>query len=150
MKRILLIFLAVFYFGISQGAIVYFHYCMGELVQMGMTESNPSLCDFCGMDSKESREKTCCEKKTKLVKVDNSQKMAPSHFQFEQAPVIVSKNIIWEARNIAVPIELGKASLSNAPPQGQDIPVFIRNCTYRIWFFFSSILHFRVQVMALL
>ncbi|MEJ5962950.1 HYC_CC_PP family protein [Pedobacter immunditicola] len=132
MKRILLIFLAVFYFGISQGAIVYFHYCMGELVQMGMTESKPSLCEFCGMDSKESREKTCCKQESKLLQVDNVQKMAASHFQFEQAPVIVLKNIIWEARNIAVPIELGKASLSNAPPQEQDVPVFIRNCTYRI------------------
>jgi len=105
---------------------------MGELVQMGMTKSESSLCDFCGMNSKQAKEKTCCEKETKLLKVDNAQKMAPSHFQFEQSPVIVLKNILWEARNIAVPIELGKASLSNAPPQGQDIPVFIRHCTYRI------------------
>ena len=132
MKKTLLIFLAVFYFGISQGATVYFHYCMGELVQMGMTKSKSSSCDFCGMNSKQANEKSCCEKETKLLKVDDSQKTAPSHFQFEQAPAIVLKSIIWEAKSIAVPIELGKASLSNAPPQEQDVPVFIRNCTYRI------------------
>ncbi|WP_074964082.1 HYC_CC_PP family protein [Pedobacter antarcticus] len=132
MKKTLLIFLAVFYFGISQGATVYLHYCMGELVQMGMIESQSPSCDFCGMTSKQAKEKTCCEKETKLLKVDESQKTVPSHFQFEQAPAIVLKTITWQTKNVIIPIELGKASLSNAPPQKQDIPVFIRNCTYRI------------------
>jgi hypothetical protein len=132
MKRILLLLLALFYFGIAQGAEVYFHYCMGELVELGLTKSNPPSCDFCGMSVEESKDNTCCKQESKTLKVDNVQKMATSHFQFEQAPVILLKNIIWEARNIAIPIELGKASLSHAPPKVQDVPVFIRNCTYRI------------------
>ncbi|MBG6233978.1 glutaredoxin [Pedobacter sp. CAN_A7] len=132
MKRILLLLLAFFYMGIAQGAEVYFHYCMGELVELGLTKTNPPSCDFCGMTANEAKEKTCCKQDSKTLKVDNIQKMATSHFHFEQAPVILLKNIIWEARNLAIPIELGKGSLSHAPPKVQDVPVFIRNCTYRI------------------
>ena len=132
MKRTLLIFLAVFYFGISQGATVYLHYCMGKLVQTGMTKSEGASCDSCGMTSKKANEKSCCKKESKQLKINEAQKMAPSHFQFEQAPIIVLKSFIWDAGYHALPIQLGKASLSNAPPQWQDIPVFVRNCTYRI------------------
>lgn len=131
MKRTLLIFLAVFYFGISQGATVYLHYCMGELVQTGMTKSEQVSCEFCGMTSKEGKEKSCCKKESKQLTVNEAQKMVPGHFQFEQAPIAL-KSFIWDANHHTLPLQLGKASLSNAPPQWQSIPVFVRNCTYRI------------------
>jgi hypothetical protein len=132
MKRILSIFLALFYFGVSQGATVYFHYCMGELVQTGMTRSELTSCDFCGMTSKEGKEKSCCKKETKQLAVNEAQKTALNHFQFEQAPSIILTSFIWNGNYHALPIQLGKASLSNAPPRWQSIPVFVRNCTYRI------------------
>ena len=132
MKRILLTFLAIFYLGIPQGATVYFHYCMGELVQLGMTDSKKSTCEFCGMTQKESEEESCCKDEVKQTKVDNSQKTALVHYQFEQTPVIIPKNIIWHANAVQIPLELNKTSLSNAPPLRQHVPVFIRNCTYRI------------------
>ncbi|KEQ30929.1 hypothetical protein N180_20190 [Pedobacter antarcticus 4BY] len=68
MKKTLLIFLAVFYFGISQGATVYLHYCMGELVQMGMIESQSPSCDFCGMTSKQDKRKNLLRKRNKATK----------------------------------------------------------------------------------
>jgi len=132
MKRTLLIFLAIFYFGISQGATVYLHYCMGEIVQTGMTKSENASCEFCGMTTKEGKEKSCCKKEIKQLTVNDAQKMAVSHFQFEQAPIIVLKSFIWDANYHALPIQLGRASLSNAPPEWESIPVFVRNCTYRI------------------
>ncbi len=128
----LVLIFTVFYFGVAQGATVYFHYCMDELVQMNLSKSNPSSCDFCGMTTKEAKEKSCCEKQTKQFKVNDAQKIAASHFQFEQTPIILYKSIVWEASYHTIPIQIGKASLSNAPPPLQDIPVFIRNCTYRI------------------
>lgn len=132
MKRILLIILAVFYVGVSNGATVYFHYCMGELVKLGITESKQDSCDFCGMPPQEAGEKSCCKDETKLIKVDDSQKMAQSHIQFEQAPVIIPNNIPWLIRDISIPLQSNKAALSNAPPEGPPVPVFIRNCTFRI------------------
>jgi len=132
MKRILLIILAVFYVGVSNGATVYFHYCMGELVQLGITESQQDGCDFCGMPPQEAGKKSCCKNETKLVKVDDSQKIAQSHFQFELASVIIPNNIPWLTRDISIPLQSNKDALSNAPPEGLTVPVFIRNCTFRI------------------
>lgn len=127
-----MIFLAVFYFGTSQGATLYLHYCMGALVQTGIVESESSSCEFCGMDSEEAEEASCCKKETKILKVDDAQKMVPSHFQFEQASAIVLKFIIWDARPIATLIKPVTIALSNAPPQQKAIPVYIHNCTFRI------------------
>jgi len=132
MKRILLIILAVFYVGVSNGATVYFHYCMGELVQLGLSASKKKSCDFCGMPPQEAKDKSCCKNETKLVKVDDSQKMAQSHFQFEQAPVIIPNPISWLIRDISIPRQANKTALSNAPPEGLPVPVFIRNCTFLI------------------
>jgi hypothetical protein len=132
MKRILLIILAIFYLGVSQGATVYFHYCMGELVQLGLKTPKKANCDFCGMNKKESKKDSCCKNDVKQAKVDSSQKTAQAQYHFEQSSIAVLNHVIWESANLAVPKELGKGTRSNAPPQGQEIPVFIRNCTYRI------------------
>ncbi len=132
MKRILVIIFTVFYFGVSQGATVYFHYCMDELVQMELSKSNPSACGFCGMTTKEAKDNSCCEKEAKQFKVNDAQKIAVSNFQFEQSPVILFKSVVWEDSYVVMPLQLGKADLSNAPPPFYDVPVFIRNCTYRI------------------
>lgn len=132
MKRVLITFLAIFYLGIAQGATVYFHYCMGELVQLGMTDSNKSTCEFCGMTKKKSKEGSCCKDEVKQAKVDNIQKTALVDYQFEQTPVILPKNIIWQANAVQVSLELNKISFNNAPFLRQHVAVFIRNCTYRI------------------
>lgn len=133
MKRTLLIIFAIFYLGTSQGATLYFHYCMDELVQLGMTRTNQTACDFCGMTKKEAEKKSCCKDDSKQANVDNYQQAAAKvHFNFEQAPILIPNNPIWQIRNAGIPFELDKSSLSNAPPQRQLLPVFIRNCTYRI------------------
>jgi hypothetical protein len=132
MKRALLILLSVFYLGIASGATVHFHYCMGELVRLGLTEPKESNCNTCGMTPKEGSKKSCCKSDYKQAKVDKSQKNTPSYFEFKQMPVVVVNAMIWETSQNPVPFELGKAALSNAPPEGLPVPVFIRNCTYRI------------------
>ena len=137
MKRILLIILAFVYLGLSQGPTVYLHYCMGELVQMGLEHpGESSACEFCGMDSSvegtAADKEACCAQDAKSIKIDNVQKIVKSEFQFEQAPVLLPKTLIEQFLKSA-PDKASQPSLADreAPPL-QDIPVFVRNCTYRI------------------
>lgn len=132
MKRVLLIILAVFYLSVANGATVYFYYCMGELVHIGMNDQEKSACGTCGMPQKHEKKEPCCKKDSKEIKVDISQKAPQASFQFQPLHVILFSHVKAEQGLIIIPAKLDKAALSNAPPGEQQVPVFIRNCTYRI------------------
>jgi len=131
MKRTLITILACFYLGVSSGATVHFHYCMGQLVKWGFAQPEKSLCDFCKTPVK-SCGKSCCKDDQKQAKVDQSQKVSTAVYQFKQLGTIKLTTNPWNFTYVAVPIKTHKAALCNAPPLIEDIPVFIRNCTYRI------------------
>lgn len=131
MKRALLAILAVFYLGVSSGATVHFHYCMDELVKLGLSQSGKPLCDSC-KPARKSHEKTCCKDDYKQAKIDNAQKTTAAAYEFKLIPAAQPAVACWSFTFVSIPIETGKAALSNAPPLKRDIPAFIRNCTYRI------------------
>ena len=130
MKTFIVTILAVFYLGVSSGATVYFHYCMGQLIESGLSSKESQKCIGCGM--KPGSTKDCCKHESKQVKIDSTQKLADYSFQFKT----FSTDLIWN-RHIALP-EIYTSSLteeqplSNAPPDADKTPVFIRNCNFRI------------------
>lgn len=132
MKKFIVTVLAFFYLGLSSGMTVHFHYCMDKLVDLGFSAPQKAKCSFCGMLKKDSAKKSCCKDDYKQAKVDHSQKPVQVDYDIQQLAVIVLRMGIWESRTFSLPLETGKVALSNAPPERQLIPVFIRNCTYRI------------------
>lgn len=133
MKRILLIILAFVYLGLSQGPTVYLHYCMGELVQMGMEHpGESSACDFCGMTQTDSDKEACCQQDVKSIKIDNVQKIVKSEFQFEQAALLLPKTLLERFLKSVPDQGIQTYFPDQETPPLQDIPVFIRNCSYRI------------------
>ncbi len=131
MKKITVLLLILLYVGTSSGAVVRFHYCMGQLVKLGIGLSDKGGCTLCS-SPKKTCEKSCCKDDYKLVKTDKSQKVYPNNFQFEQVAVVLYPKQTSFAVHVAIPVETGKASLSNAPPSVEDTHLFIRNCAYRI------------------
>lgn len=132
MKRILLCILACFYLGISSGATVHFHYCMGQLVKLGLSAPQKTPCPFCGMEKKEASKKSCCKDDYTQAKVDQSQKTDPVQHQFQPLCPVLSPASDWKSCVAVLPIESHSINLKNAPPEKEPVPVFIRNCTYRI------------------
>lgn len=133
MKKILLILLAFVYLGMSQGPTVYLHYCMGELVQMGLEHPGESAaCEFCGMSKTTADKEACCQEDAKSVKIDNVQKIASSTYEFAQAPVLLPKSLLDNFLNTTAEKGYQIALTDRETPPLQDVPVFIRNCTYRI------------------
>jgi len=132
MKRILLIILAVLYLGVSSGSSVHFHYCMGKLVKWGLERQSAKVCDFCGMPMMASKKKSCCKDVEQQVKVEKSQKANQTVYQFDPLSSAVLQPELFSDYLIQIPVKITREALSNAPPDGQPIPVYIRNCTYRI------------------
>lgn len=133
MKKILFTILAFFYLGVSSGATVHFHYCMGKLVNWGLTQAQKDSCELCGMSKKEIKENSCCKDDFKQAKIDNSKKSIPPVYQFKPAIVVLTNHIFkYDPQqvilsNLAIP-----SAYSNAPPEKEHIAIFVRNCTYRI------------------
>lgn len=132
MKKALLTILTIFYLGVSSGATLHFHYCMGELVKLSIFDEQKKSCDFCTMSTKEIQQKSCCKDNFSEAKVDQSKETSPTVYQFKQLQQAVLNKPVNQINYVPVLIETGKAALSNAPPLIPDIPVFILNCTYRI------------------
>jgi hypothetical protein len=132
MKRTLLTILAIFYLGVSSGAAVHFHYCMDKLVSWSMAKQSGKLCDFCKMPLAESKKKSCCNDVKHEVKVESSQKVNQTVYKFDQpsTPIILSE--LFVNYRAPVPVKIIREALSNAPPNRQQVPVYLKNCTYRI------------------
>jgi len=131
MKRLLITVLAVFYLGVSSGATVHFHYCMGELIEWGLSgdkSEKASECSNCGM--KKGISEDCCKDQKQEYKLKESQKAPLSTFQplvFALAPVSYPD---FSQIFSGTPADL--IPESNAPPRTLKTAVFIRNCNFRI------------------
>jgi hypothetical protein len=131
MKRLLITVLAIFYLSVSSGATVHFHYCMGELIEWGLSDNNSAKendCSNCGM--KKGLSEDCCKDQKQEFKLKESQKAPISTLQpvvFAIAPITFS-----ELPKIISGTPVNLISESNAPPRTLKTAVFVRNCNFRI------------------
>jgi hypothetical protein len=132
MKKILLTILTIFYLGTSSGASVHFHYCMGKLVSWGLAKETAEICDFCGMQKSASKKKSCCKDIEQKAKVEKSQKAGQTIYKFDHLSAVIILPELYTEYQAPIPVKITREALSNAPPDGQQLPVYLKNCTYRI------------------
>lgn len=132
MKKFLGVILAVFYLGVSSGANVHFHHCMGQLVEWGLSSTKTegsSRCKKCGMSA--DSENDCCKHQSKEAKVDKVQKTAENYFHFElQATELKSAFPNSDLPSYSFLTEA--YPLSNSPPLAAHTPTYLRVCNFRI------------------
>ena len=130
MKKLVLTILTIFYLGASSGATVHFHHCMGELVEWGLSDTKSDQCGNCG--SKESETGKCCKDQIQQFKVEKSQKAAVSVYEFNLPLLDLALATFNETQYISSSSLREEHYLSIQPQRTQNIPVFIRNCNFRI------------------
>ena len=130
MKRLILTIIAVFYLGVSSGATVHLHYCMGQLVEWGFVSKNPDKCGKCGM--KTGTSKDCCKDEHKQVKFESNQKISENYFQLKALSIDLGFFPYRSETDLYSFSLIEEYPISNAPPETQSTPVFIRNCNFRI------------------
>ena len=130
MKKIVLTLLAFFYLGVSSGATVDIHFCMGKLIDWGISQSESEKCTNCGMEKGSSSD--CCEDQQLKLTVKESPKASPVVYYFTSLSVYQT----CTAYNISNFIDTSSLAeswaISDAPPRTKSVPAFIRNCTFRI------------------
>jgi len=102
---------------------------MGKLQSMDLWHSKEKgkVCDNCGMTNK----KGCCEDQHQVVKIEKKYNIPVTNISFSKI-ISVPSQYFTAMQPVALPDETPDFLSSNSPPGKGDIPLFIRNCIYRI------------------
>jgi hypothetical protein len=129
MKKFAVILIAVLYTAITSGFTVNLHYCMGKLASVNMDHTPADVCNKCGKTDKGS---DCCKNEFKFLKIAEVHQGAKTLYQ--DAPMAMDLQL--PVSILPAPAELSVPSFAayyhHAPPEQEDIPLFLRNCTFLI------------------
>ena len=138
MKKVLATILAVIYLSTSMGATIHLHYCMGKLFSWSLTENNNKNCGQCGMPKSSTGghcmavKDGCCKDKLTQVQLDKDQKTTENNYSFSDLSLIAIPATTTAFPDLHVVSYILGYPTTNAPPGPDKVPVFIRNCTFRI------------------
>ncbi len=132
MKKFLVAILAFLYISTSTGAIVQMHYCMGKLTDAGAGQQKSKTCDQCGMEKSGQKNNACCKDESKFFKSQTDQEATVSVFHFMQSATIALPVSFFEMPSVDISIIPAKNPTSHAPPKGNGVAVYIRNCVFLI------------------
>ena len=137
MKKVVASILAVLYLSTSMGATVHLHYCMGQLVAWGLVDKDNKDCVSCGMAKNEAMPgcsvgmKNCCHDEHKHFHNDRAQMPVQSWVEWNLTPALGV--LPYQGWNVPVVVAPAIAlPVANGPPLTGKIPVFLRNCNFRI------------------
>lgn len=128
MKKIIVAILAVLYLGVSSGATVSLHYCMGKLVSWDLSGDRGDKCPDCGM---KKNGKNCCNEEHKLIKISDDQKASDIAYQIAQFSAVVN-HYYPELPQLQVVSLALQNPLTHAPPRSGKVALYLRNCTFLI------------------
>lgn len=139
MKKFFATILAVIYLSTSMGMTVHLHYCMGKLFSWDLTGSQDNKdCGHCGMpkgsaDKHHKMMKSgCCKDIQTVVKLDKDQKATESAYKFFTLSFDAVPGNPVNLSDSYVSSFIVDYPTTNAPPDPDKVPVFIRNCNFRI------------------
>lgn len=132
MKKFITAILAVLYLGTSSGATIHMHYCMGKLADWGLGHNKSKTCGKCGMEKSSEKDNGCCKDEHKFLKDDSAQKVTESNLQLMQLMTTALPSAYIQLPELALPSLTEESPNSNAPPRTPAVPVYIRNCVFRI------------------
>lgn len=114
------------------GMTVHMHYCMDKLVATNLwhSEKQDNTCDKCGM--KKGSKKGCCKDEHKVIKTDTQQKTDIAKIPVVESMVLALPLQPFTLESIIQSSRVTQLPASNSPPDRSLVPIYIRNCVYRI------------------
>jgi hypothetical protein len=138
MKKVFATILAVIYLSTSMGATVHLHYCMGKLFSWSLTDKDAKSCGKCGMLKTRSdggcmlTGAGCCKDRQTHIQLDKNQKTAENDYTFSAAANIALPVTTATLPGLCAATYITGYPTTNAPPEPDKVPLFIRNCHFRI------------------
>lgn len=133
MKKMLFTFLAILYLGTSSGFAMHFHYCMDELIGTSLSKAESKECENCGMEVAPQKDNGCCKEEYKQLKVDKDPNVEDFALQIMQTLGVSLPPATFEIPSfLQLATSAADYPLVNSPPQSLAVPVYLRNCVFRI------------------
>jgi hypothetical protein len=133
MKKTLLTFLVFLYLGSSSGFAMHFHYCMDELIGTSLSKANLKECDNCGMEVTPIEDNGCCKEEYKQLKIDKNKNVEDFALQLMQTlSISLPPTILESPLFLKLATSAADYPVVNSPPQISAVPVYLRNCVFRI------------------
>ena len=137
MKKVIVFILSVLYLSTSMGATVHMHYCMGRLVGWDLGNGESKDCISCGMAKDAPMPgcsvgmKNCCHDEHMHIQSDRGQKPAQTWVEWGLTPALAT--FFFSEWNMSIVVAPAVAHpVANGPPSAYRIPIFLRNCNFRI------------------
>jgi hypothetical protein len=127
MRKLIVAIIAVLYFGVSSGAVVTIHQCMGKLSSVSFSSKEKP----CKCSAKSKKKMPCCKSDSQLVKLKAEHQSSPIGFDFFNTAVATfHNNDTW-----IIPVKVIKEEVRNytthSPPLIQS-RLYIQNSVFRI------------------
>jgi hypothetical protein len=129
MKKFLVIFFTLIYFGFSTGMVLEIHHCMGEVADFSLVKpSDKSTCGKCGM---EKGENGCCKDELKFIKLQDSHKLVHADYSLPVPVAVVSifQHLFYQDIKF-LPVK--DTYNIHSPPLVAGASLNIKNCVFRI------------------
>ncbi len=131
MKKLLLGILTILYFGVSTGATLHVHYCMGKMVGIDLVSKDKDHCHQCGMKIMNGG-KGCCHDEQKSIKIANDQNSPEAAFQLIQLTSVAIVKNYTELPSVLMATLQGDEVNAQSLIRSPQVAVYIRNCVFRI------------------
>ena len=133
MKKIIFTILTFFYLGTSSGFAMHLHYCMGILIETSFVENTLDDCENCGMERSLTEDNGCCSEESQQLKVDNKKEEDSFRLKVLQSiDTALTPNFFEIPDFLQLATSASNYPLVNSPPKTAKIPVYLRNCVFRI------------------
>lgn len=127
-KIVTLLMLSVYSFA-TVGTTVAMHFCMGDKVGASLGYFEQASCEFCHMAKHEGDDLNhCCKDENQFIKVTADQEIF--HFSFTSEVPVIQIHFGYPILTDSIPNNSVLPSVRAIVPP--DIPVYQRNCNFRI------------------
>jgi hypothetical protein len=133
MKKIIVAILAILYMGSSTGATIHMHYCMGKLVNMGLSDGESKKCNKCASKEKTSAcSKECCKDLHKTIKLEKDQKTVETGLKLIEGASVTTTALYPDQDLNPLVFEICHTHpVVNGPP-GHPLESYIFQCSFLI------------------
>jgi hypothetical protein len=131
MKKILIAILTLLYIVASLGFTLHKQYCTGSLSDRDLSNCISKICDKCGSEHFNQKDKNCCRNKNTFVKNDNDQNIPEEVFQL--SPLTSAALPAFTEISFNKLASVAEANtFGHAPPPDSGIAIYIRDRVFRI------------------
>ena len=132
MKKVFLAILTLLYIIASLGFTLKKQYCTGSMADRSVSHCISKICDKCGSEHINKKDKNCCGNENKFVKNEKDQNIPESVFHPTPSTVVALPPYFLELSFNEFTSALEVIPINHAPPPDNGVAIYLRDRVFRI------------------